>query len=216
MKREPIDYCPGCQEDRPLSAWHLAKGEKMPEKGPFFCRTCRKSGVAPENELVNQLDAPHRMMLRYMMTCDSVVEVAKKIGLSEEHVRSLIRGRGGKTAELVQAAWIRMLELEGLDLYTIARIGRTCLHAVEPKWNSKREDWDFFPDNHARIKMIQHLTRQHRVEPSQHGFKAKNMMVFINNNLAESGGKEPDREGTYTIDVPTKGVETDGGAVQRP
>lgn len=205
---DPPEYCPACEQDVPLSQFSLGDGETMP-RGAFVCRTCRAEGRKP-TDLLPALSLKHRRMLRVMMTSDSVADAARKLGLSTEHLRNVINGRGGETHEMVAAAWRRLLEIEGLDLMTVARIGRNLLHALEPKWNPAKECWEFFPDNTTRAKMFAYMTRQHRVDPvsSNKGqFQPKAAVVIINNLGGDQGGK--DVEGRFVLEVPADAVSTE-------
>ncbi len=161
---DPPDYCPGCEQDVPLSQFALADGEVMP-RGAFVCRLCRQENRSPK-DLLPELAPKHRKLLRTMLTSDSVAEAARRMDLSVEHVRNIINGRGSETNEMVGAAWRRLLEIEGLDLNTVARVGRNLLHAMEPKWNPSLNCWEYFPDNTTRAKMFAYMTRQHRVDPT--------------------------------------------------
>jgi hypothetical protein len=200
---DPPEYCPGCEQDVPLSHFSAQPGEDMPA-GPFVCRTCREEKRQPK-DLLPTLPVKYRKMLRAMMTSDSVGEAARKCGVSVENLRNLINGRGGETAEMVSVAWRRLLEIEGLDLATVARVGRNLLHAMEPKWNPKREDFDWFPDNTTRAKMFAHMTRQHGVDPRDNSGQFKPAVsVTINHNLADEGSRpvESGVQGAYTLEVP--------------
>lgn len=205
---DPPEYCPACEQDVPLSQFSLGDGETMP-RGAFVCRTCRAEGRQPI-DLMPELTPKHRRMLRVMMTADSLADAARKLGLSAEHLRNVIRGRAGETSEMVAVAWRRLLETEGLDLNTVARVGRNLLHAMEPKWNPAKECWEQFPDNTTRAKMFAYLTRQHRVDPTasnKGSFQPKAAVVIINNLGGEQGVK--DVEGRFTLEVPADAVSTE-------
>jgi hypothetical protein len=133
------------------------------------------------------------------------VEAAKKNDLSESYVRALISRRiPSKMGEEVAAAWQLLLEAEGLDLPTIARVTKLLVHAMEPKWNPAEGCWDFFPDNSVRLGAVKHLTRQHRVDPRGGAeFKGNQAaLVVINYDQGGTAHQEKEAEGAFHIEVP--------------
>jgi hypothetical protein len=103
---------------------------------------------------------------------------------------------------MVAAAWQLILESEGLDLHTIARVTKLLVHAMEPKWNPSEECWDFFPDNSARLGAVKHLTRQHRVDPNQGNFKSSSAAVVVINYDSNGPAREEQIVDGFHIEVP--------------
>jgi hypothetical protein len=142
--------------------------------------------------------------LKDLLTSESVAEAARKNDLSVDYVRALIsRKIPSKMGQEVAAAWQLLLEAEGLDLQTIARVTKLLLHAMEPKWNPAKDCWDFFPDSSVRLGAVKHLTRQHRVDPRGSGdFKrSPAAVVVINYDQAGSAQDEKEVDG-FHIEVP--------------
>ena len=130
---EPMEYCPACEEWSPLRDFERPSAAKRGKA--FVCCACQDSGREPADPMPD-LPPKYRQLLLDLMTCGSVAEAARQNDLCESYVRSLIRGKlPGKQAEQVAAAWQLLLESEGLDLPTIARVSKLLLHAMMPKWN---------------------------------------------------------------------------------
>jgi hypothetical protein len=198
---EILDYCPACQQDKPLEDFARNGNERMPSSGALVCRACRLKKKGPVDPLP-ALPVKYRKLLKDLLTSDSVSEAARKNDLSPGYVRSLIsRKVPGKTAEMVSSAWQLLLEAEGLDLNTIARVTKLLVHAMEPKWNPSEECWDFFPDNSVRLGTVKHLTRQHRVDPHQGNLKSNNAAVVVINYDSDGKREEKNVEG-FHIEIP--------------
>jgi hypothetical protein len=204
---EPLDYCPGCQEDRPLDDFVTLPGETIPSSGALLCRLCRLRKKGPTDPLP-ALPPKYRKLLKDLLTSPSIAEAARSNDLSETYVRSLIsRKIPGKTGEMVASAWQLLLEAEGLDLHTIARVSKLLLFAMRAQWNPGTESWDFFPDNPVRLGMVKHLTRQHRVDPQPlRGFQGSNAAVVVINYDSDKKDSEKEVSG-FHIEVPREAAE---------
>lgn len=170
--RDPLDYCPGCQQTLPVEAWAYGKGEQPRATGAFLCRECRQQKRRPKEEYLPAISGRARRMLRDLIQSRSILEVARKHKVSEEHVRRMLRGRSDRhdvRGEELRRAWNEMLVQEGLDLLTLARLARVSLHALEPKWNKRLERWDFFPNHMARIAVMRWLGRMLEVDNAHPG-----------------------------------------------
>jgi hypothetical protein len=199
---EILDYCPACQQDKPLEDFARNGNERMPSSGALVCRACRNLKKGPIDPMP-ALPVKYRKLLKDLLTSDSIAEAARKNDLSDSYVRSLIsRKIPGKTGEMVAAAWQLILESEGLDLHTIARVTKLLVHAMEPKWNPSEECWDFFPDNSARLGAVKHLTRQHRVDPRQGNFKGSSAAVVVINYDSDGPVREEKVVDGFHIEVP--------------
>ena len=174
-------------------------------KGAFLCVECQDRQVDIEDKMPD-LPPRYRKLLRDLLSCDSLAEAARRNDLSEGYVRSLIKGRlPGPRQQEVAAAWQLLLEVEGLDLTTVARVGKALLHAVTPKWNPGTEEFDFFPDNSVRANMFRQLTRQHRVDPVASGaFQGRGgTVILIGTNLEANSVKEvSDLDADFVVEVP--------------
>lgn len=154
-------------------------------QGAFLCMECIERQVDIEDRMPD-LPPRYKQLLRDIMSCDSIAEAARRNDLSAGYVRALIKGRlPGPRQQEVAAAWQMLLEAEGLDLTTVARVGKALLHAVAPKWNPGTKKFDFFPDNSVRANMFRQLTRQHRVDPvSSSAFQGRGgTVIMIGTNL---------------------------------
>lgn len=200
---EILDYCPVCQLDKPLEDFARTGGERPQNGGALMCRACRLAKRRPRDPLP-ALPVKYRKLLKNLLTSESVSAAARKSGFSDTYVRSLIsRKIPSKTGEMVASAWQLLLEAEGLDLQTIARVSKLLLHAMEAKWNPEEKDWDFFPDSSVRLGMVKHLTRQHRVDPrGSAGFKGSNAaLVVINYDQGGPVRDEKEVDG-FHIEIP--------------
>jgi hypothetical protein len=200
---EILDYCPACRQDKPLDDFARNGNERMPKDGALVCRVCRLKKQGPIDPLP-ALVPKYRKLLKDLLTSESVAEAARKNNLSENYVRSLIsRKIPSKMGQDVAAAWQLLLEHEGLDLETIARVTKLLLHAMEPKWNPAADRWDFFPDSSVRLGTVKHLTRQHRVDPRGSGdFKGDRAAVVVINYDQGAKNDEKEVDGAFHIEVP--------------
>lgn len=183
---EALDYCPGCEKNRPMSDWTLRKGESQTAIGAFLCHECRASGTLPTTDLLPTLPLRDRNILRDLVVCQNVAEVARRNHTTVAYVNKALEGRGDDVP-LIRKAWQQMLELQGLDLMTIGRMMKLGLHAMDHKWNPADRRWDAFPDHKSRHKTAAWLVKQHGVEPppaSAAQFVAAVQVVF-NSNLGD-------------------------------
>jgi hypothetical protein len=200
---EVLDYCPACNLDKPLEDFARNGVEPPVAEGALMCRACRLARRGPKDPLP-ALPLKYRKLLKNLLTSESVAAAARKSGFSDSYVRMLIgRKVHNKTGEMVASAWQLLLEAEGLDLQTIARVSKLLLHAMEPKWNPDLADWDFFPDNSVRLGMVKHLTRQHRVDPRGNaGFKGSSAALVVI-NYDQGGPEQSEKEvDGFHIEIP--------------
>lgn len=171
-------------------------------QGAFLCLECVDRKVDIEDRMPD-LPPRFKQLLRDIMSCDSLAEAARRNNLSESYVRSLIKGRlPGPRQQEVAAAWQMMLEVEGLDLTTVARVGKSLLHALMPKWNPERKEFDFFPDNSVRANMFRQLTRQHRVDPVNPGaFQGRGgTVIMIGTNLEINSPEDASVDADFVVE----------------
>lgn len=208
---EAREYCPGCHEQRPLSAFLDSKGGFDPEDPPLVCRRCQENGIPPKDPIA--LAPRERVILRCILEAPTfasgVRKAAAATGATENAIRKMLDGR--RSNELRRAFQLT-LELAGLDVHSIARGIVLASRAVEPKWNPKAERWDYFPDHKTRLAAQRHATRLQELEPPREragggGGATAVAAVFVTNVGSGQGG----RRGAYTAVAGPEPPELPGG-----
>jgi len=201
---EPTEMCPWCREEKPFSLWYgviNGPGGWNPREGPVVCAECRERGAPDVDPYLEDLPVPHRKILRALMGGANFYEAARIAGVSPSYPGNLLRDRNHGGGKAIRAAFQTLLEMEGLDIFSIARQMSLLFNAKKPMWNPKEERWDWFPDNSVQLGAMRHLTKISELDPprDQQQTQGPAVAVRIETNL---GGKSPgDPPGTYTIEV---------------
>ena len=208
-------YCPGCQKERPIEEFHGA--QLTYDASAPRCKPCRDQGPPPdEPEAMQTLTMTQRRILKAVLTTGNYAEAARQAGCSAVYVRNLMKGHGDHSADF-RRAFRQLLETEGLDYGSIASMSKLLFHSVEPKWNPKKECWDFFPDNRTRLGILRHLTKLREIDPpTMNNFTPQAPVVHIHTNV--HGEAEPTSPpGTFEIEdgeiISVPVIEEEAGGV---
>lgn len=194
-------FCPGCREDRPVELFFGADAELSYDAPPPLCEDCREAGIViAEPEAMKSLNQLHRRVLKALMMGKNFADAARLAGCSQTHVKQLVKGFGNVNQDFRRAFQL-MLEVEGLDFYSLVKMAKLLLYAQEAKWNPQKERFDYFPDNKTRLGTLRHLTKIRDLDPvTVNNLPAPAAQVVILTNV--SGDAEPkDAPGVFTIDT---------------
>lgn len=191
--RDQYEYCPQCSELRHHIEFRDPDGS-LPSTPPIYCYRCRQDKTPPLDR-APITPRQRRVLSAYILQgARSSKEAAKIAGVSESYVRNLLAGRQYPE---VQRAFQRLLESEGLDVFSLARYARLLMGAVRPQWNRRSREWDFFPDNATRQTVWRHLTKLHDLIPMAHQDKTPTApQIVIITNLDSKPGEAA---GTFEI-----------------
>ena len=203
---QPMDHCPACDEFKLLPEFALLPDETLPRTGAFVCRACRSIKRKPETDALMTVGPRDRQIFRDLIRTQSFTETAKLHGLSPARVRELTVAKkkdDGVTAIARRDAWRQLLVAEGLDAATLSRLMKLETYAVEPRWNSAKGEFDFFPDHKSRQSAIRWIARQTGLDAPSAALKEPTQApsVIIVNNLGDKAVSGDTGSDTFTIDV---------------
>lgn len=217
VTQEPTETCPWCRETKPLSEWYGKAGPGKgwsPREGPVVCADCREKDPPSADETMAKIPMVQRKILKALMGGANFHDAARAAGVSLSYPGNLLRGRDNRNGGLaMREAFQSLLEMEGLDIFSIARQTRILFHAQKPLWNPKEERWDWFPDNNTQISALRHLTKLANLDPPKEGPGGTGggapIVVNIQTNLGDKGPGDP--PGTFTIEVAKEPAQVEAG-----
>ena len=207
---EPTEFCPWCRETKPISEW-LGPPDDEDENvapvlgsGPIVCADCRVNAPPDADPTIEKLPMKQRVMLKALMGGATFYGAARAAGVSLSYPGNLLRGRDPKSdSRAIREAFQLLLEMEGLDIFSIARQTRVLFKAQKAMWNSEDKCWDWFPDNNTQLQALRHLTKLMNLDPPKEaaapGASGPAVNVNIQTNLGAEGPGDP--PGTFTINV---------------
>jgi hypothetical protein len=209
---QPMDHCPACDEFKLLTEFALGKDEKMPRTGAFVCRACRNEKRKPATDALMTVGPRDRQLFRDLIRTQSFAETARLHGISAHRVRELTvvkRKDDGVNAIARREAWRQLLIAEGLDAATLSRLMKLETYAVEPRWNSAKGEFDFFPDHKSRQSAIRWLAKQTGLDAPSAALQEQAPVpsVIIVNNLGDKATGGDTGTDRFTIDVTPKVTE---------
>lgn len=192
-----IEYCPGCRERKPLEQYLGANFVYDPEDPPTVCAECREKGPPPRDPF-GMLTRAQRVALKELMQNGTAASAARVSGLSESYVRTMMKGRA---APEFRRAFQMLLEMEGLDIFSIAKTLRSCSVAMEAKYNSDKGEFEYFPDMKTRLQTMRTLTKLHELEPPRREESEHAITIHMEHNLPPPGERDvtPPRHGEYEV-----------------
>jgi len=197
-KKEHLEYCPGCRERKPIEEFLGANFVYDPEAPPIMCEPCKEKGPPPIDPV--GLTHQQRLALKELMRDGTMTSAAKASGLSVSYVRDMLKGR---TNPEFRRAFQLLLEMEGLDIFSIAKGLRSCAYAMEAKYHPAQEEMVYVPDMKTRLKAWTTLTRLHELDPPRKEQTETAIQIVIDHNLSPPTERDvtPLRHGEYEVEA---------------